>query len=241
MSYLFLLVLLIGNYGNDQSNKNTAYSEYKKNSAFQPTALSHIVAANPAQKNSEQNETAPSRNSPPLSRYELISLLLTAAYVGVSIAMWRAIKYQVKMSHRPQLAAISTGEPVAELLDPKEPRIKIAVKNVGGTAAYDVRYSTWIELLNFPFVDFSPRADHVQHMEPAAIYPNHKPLVINIPIRAGFTPNERADILQNRRYVCIRVHVTYKDSFSWRRRHANFGFYMMAQGLGFLPKYNDGD
>ena len=41
-----------------------------------------------------------------------------------------------------------------------------------------------------------------------------------------------------RLYACIRIRIAYRDAFS-PGRYANFGFYVLHDGLGFLPKYND--
>jgi hypothetical protein len=166
-------------------------------------------------------------------------VIINAAYVIAALLQWRAIKYQIRMSHRSQLAASPAG--VFELLNGDTPRVQIKLKNIGGTTAYDCRYETWEELLPFPFVDFSSRADHVVSMEPCALYPKHDALTINIPIRPGLDVMERNDILSLRRFVCIRISVTYKDAFHWRRRRASFAFYAQKDGLAFLPKYNDAD
>jgi hypothetical protein len=170
-------------------------------------------------------------------RIAIAAVTVNTIYVFVAILQLRAIKYQVRMSHRPQLAA--APEDVDDLFDGSAPRIKIRVNNVGATTAYDCRYETWIEVLPFPFTSFSDHADHVDVINPCALYPNHQPLIINIPIRAGLSDDERLDILNLRRFVCIRVSFTYKDVFRWRRRYANFGFYVENNGLAFLPKYND--
>jgi len=188
---------------------------------------------------SQQSDTE--RNSRP--NYALIvaiaAVVVNAIYVVVAGLQWRAIKYQVRMSHRAQLAAKPSGNPTEEIFS-DTPRVHVMVTNVGGTTAYDCRYETWIELLPSPASDFSAGADHVIHPAACALYPNHVGLTINIPIRSGLEPHERQAILDLQRFVCIRVLFTYRDIFRrWRRRYANFGFYLERDGFGFMERYND--
>ncbi len=110
--------------------------------------------------------------------------------------------------------------------------------NRGATTAYDCIYESWIELLAFPFNDFTASADYFKAADRFALYPNHAPVVINIPIRKGLTGAQLSDLKQLRLYACIRIRIAYRDAFS-PGRYANFGFYVLHDGLGFLPKYND--
>jgi hypothetical protein len=140
----------------------------------------------------------------------------------------------------PQVAAKGSGNHVRDLADAAEPRVNVALVNLGTTTAYECTYETWIELLPFPFVDFTSAADYAAITEKFAMYPNHEPVVLNIPIRKGLTKEEREDMFHLRKFMCFRVRVVYRDVFSKTpERYADFGFYALKQGFGFLPKYND--
>jgi hypothetical protein len=106
------------------------------------------------------------------------------------------------------------------------------------TIAYEVQYESWIEVLPFPFKDFTSQADHQKGEEPVTLFPNHDSIIVNIPIRAGMTQQEMARVRTLDMYVCVRIRVEHKDFLSVKR-FVNFGFYVMGTGLGFLPKYND--
>jgi len=71
-----------------------------------------------------------------------------------------------------------------------------------------------------------------------ALSPREGNTIINIPFQKIFLRTEIDDIKSFRRYACFRVYIRYKDIFGdcWYR---NFGYYLMASGLGILPKYND--
>lgn len=141
-------------------------------------------------------------------------------------------------SQKPKIAAKPHGNPTNDLADRNCPRVQIEIYNRGQSAAYDLVYESWIELLPFPFVDFTPSADHHKASEGKVLNPNHTPITINIPKRKGITDQQLSDLKQLRLYACIRVRVEYRDAFS-TNRYAEFGYCVMANGLGFLPKYND--
>jgi hypothetical protein len=140
-------------------------------------------------------------------------------------------------SQRPHIAAKVHGNPVKTFVS-DIPRMEMELQNVGATPAYGLVYETWMELLYFPFVDFTSNADHHTSKEPSVIYPGRNPMILNIPLRAGVTPAQMNQVRNLALYVCIRIHVHYHDGY--RNEHdANFGLYLQPDGLGFLPKYND--
>src|ERR1700675_2942053 len=151
---------------------------------------------------------------------------ITAVYSLFSILTWLAIRRQANVaarnaeafmfSHRAQLAAAPHDDPARDLAS-AEPRVRISIENVGATTAYDLTYESWIELLSFPFEDFTGGADHFASLNPCAIYPKHQGMTVNVPIRAGLTQAEREDMLHNRRFICIRVLVNYTDVFGKTR------------------------
>jgi hypothetical protein len=138
----------------------------------------------------------------------------------------------------PRIAVSAHGNPINDLSDRKAPRVKIELVNKGLSPAYDFSWETWIELLSFPFEDFTDAAEHHKSTERSVIYPNNDPLTINIPITKGITEQELSDLRALRVYACIRIRVEYRDAFS-PVKVANFGFSVLKEGFGFLAKYND--
>ena len=138
---------------------------------------------------------------------------------------------------RAQLAADAHGNPVKDLLS-DTPRVLLQLVNRGLTPAYSVCYETWLEILPFPFVDFTPNAEYFKTANAMTLYASHAPIIINIPFTKGLTEVERDDIRKLRQYVCIRLRAEYRDA-RISGRYADFGFWVEPDGLGFLPKYND--
>jgi len=244
---LLLILVVFGNqtseipyqkkFACDKGHKIENYSSDLKHTAL---AFAQTISGGNGNNKGDNQQPDPKDQEQKYMLWAAIAVAaINAVYVGVAILQWRAIKYQVRMSHRAQVAASPSGDPVTNLLHDADPHIHIDLTNVGHTTAYDCRYETWIELLPFPFTEFSTLADHVISEEPCVLYPNHKSMTINIPIRSGLTAEDRRDILDYRRHICLRVLVRYKDVFSWRKRWASFAFYVEPQGFAFLPKYND--
>ncbi len=170
-----------------------------------------------------------------------IALFLVGA-IGtiVAIRTLRAIERQTHAlieSQRPKISATAHGNPTATLADRYARRVEIGLRNNGMTPAYDFVYESWIEILPFPFGDFTPLASHYKETNPMVLYPDTQPLVINIPIQTAVTEEEMQAVRKLRLHVCIRLYVTYRDAFG--PRTSNFGYYVQPNGLGFLPKYND--
>jgi hypothetical protein len=136
-----------------------------------------------------------------------------------------------------QIAAAAHGNPTKDLLSDTS-RVQLELTNKGMTTAYDCIYESWIELLPSPSGDFTSNAEYFKNAEKIALYPNHIPLTINVPLMRALTEAECSGLKSLRLYACIRVRVEYRDARALER-YANFGFYVMAEGLGFLPKYND--
>jgi hypothetical protein len=167
----------------------------------------------------------------------LATIVLAIFAVVQAQATKRSVEVLVE-GQRPRLAVEPHGLPTKDLADRLAPRVQLSLANRGLTTAYDCLYESWIELLPFPFNDFSPSADHFKATDRLAIYPNHSAVILNIPISQGLTDGQLSDLKQMRCYACIRIRVTYRDAFN-TNRYANFGLYVLHNGLGFLPKYND--
>jgi hypothetical protein len=142
-------------------------------------------------------------------------------------------------AQRPQIAMEAHGNPIQDLLS-DDSRVQIEVVNRGAIAAHDCHYESWIELLPFPFKDFTLSADYFKSTEPFSLYLRHQPVIVNIPFTKGLTEEEKNDAKRLLRFVCLRIRLTYKDPFNRDgKAAADFGFYVMRDGLGFLSKYND--
>jgi hypothetical protein len=186
----------------------------------------------------------------------MITAAATVVYAFITLLLWLQTKKSADAAtksaeaaklnaevlmegHRPQIAATAHDSPIQDLSDRKTPRVQIALTNQGIVPAYDLTYESWIELLPLPFNDFTPSADYFKSTDKITLYPKYKPLIVNIPIRAGLTDAQLSDLRHLRRYACIRIRVAYRDVLSAKSRYANFGFYVLLDGLGFLHKYND--
>lgn len=139
-------------------------------------------------------------------------------------------------SQRPHISAEAHGNPARTFI--QDNRVELELHNVGATPAYGVLYETWIELLRLPFVDFTPGADHYAHKESTVLYPRRGPMILNIPLRTGVTPEQMNEVRHLTLHICFRIHVHYRDGYK-NEQDANFGFWLQPDGLGFLPKYND--
>jgi len=169
-------------------------------------------------------------------------LLVVIGGAGASLALrtLRAIERQTDAlveSQRPKLVAIGHGDPTKTLGDRSARRVEIELENKGLTVAHDLLYETWIEILSFPFDDFTPNATHFRSPDPVVLYPDATPLVINIPLQVGVAQEQIEAVVNLRLYVCIRLFVTFRDAFGQRR--SNFGYYVQKAGFGILPQYND--
>jgi hypothetical protein len=200
---------------------------------------------------------AETETKPFMSHGEWVISVITFAYVLVSILTLLVIKRQADIAERqvrssdqqfkvflesqkPQIVAEADSNPTQTLADRIAPRVQIAVFNKGLTPAYDYIYESWIEVLPEPFQDFSEAVDYFKSENPSVIYPGQKPHVLNVPIRKGITEQELANLRQLRVRACVRIRVEYRDAFSPEKRwYVNFGFAVLPNGLGFLPKYND--
>ncbi|MBI2815820.1 MAG: hypothetical protein HYX72_02655 [Acidobacteria bacterium] len=189
-----------------------------------------------------------------MSSYEKWNLIITGIGVVVGVGVLLIYFFQLRAmikaanaallnaqalieSQRPQIAA-HLHRNATQTLTEQTPRVEIALFNRGTTPANDVTYQSWIELLPLPFTDFTSSADHAICTEPMVLYPHHEPIIVNIPIRKGLTDQELTALKKLRVYACIRVRVEYGEQFGPSKRYAEFGFYVRADGFGYLPKYN---
>ncbi len=127
------------------------------------------------------------------------------------------------------------GNPAADLMS-DTPRVQLELTNKGMTAAYDVAYETWIEILPRPFGDFTINAIYFKDINRLTLYPNARPIVINVPLGRELGELERAKIRHWDLHTCVRIRMEYRDARQ-RERYAEFGFHVMHEGFGFLAKY----
>ncbi len=147
-------------------------------------------------------------------------------------------------SQGPQIIVTAHGNPTSDLLG--EPsRIEMKLENQGPTIARNLAYEWWIEVQPFDealaddFAGFTAAASHYNCDHRVTVYPKQKPIIINVPLGRSMSENERSEIRHLKKRVCIRVRVTYRNTFSSLRQYADFGYWPQKDGLGFLSKYND--
>src|SRR5258708_14178402 len=160
--------------------------------------------AQPIQSNQERTGKEPS-NIPKNDRallwagvaVNIVLALGTIVLAVFAVVQAQATKRSVEVlveGQRPRLAVEPHGLPTKDLTDRFAPRVQLSLANRGLTTAYDCLYESWIELLPFPFNDFTPSADHFKATDRLAIYPNHSAVILNIPIRQGLTDGQLSDL-----------------------------------------------
>jgi hypothetical protein len=152
-------------------------------------------------------------------------------------------------SQKAILVADAHGNPFQMLRIGQVPRVVLDLYNRGSTTAFHCFYETWMELVphqiangEFTFdainFEFSDAAYHYVSQSPLSVHPNHSAAQISTPVPGGLTPLQRSDIEKARLLVCLRLRVKFSDAF-YPIRYADFGFWVMHDGLGFLAKYQD--
>jgi hypothetical protein len=248
---LMVLAILLPAYGQEKSSqpsgRATNASELKQPaSKTQPLPSSTNVNVVNQQTSSQEEHRAKNNAQGYLSRLlapenlpNIALFLVGVVGIVVAIRTLRAIERQTHAlieSQRPKISATAHGNPRTTLADSSARRVEINLRNNGATPAYDLLYESWIEILPFPFGDFTPLASHYKETNLMVLYPDTQPLVINIPIQTTVTEEQMHAVRRLRLHVCVRLSVTYRDAFG--SRTANFGYYVQPNGLGFLPKYN---
>jgi len=159
----------------------------------------------------------------------------------VAIRTLKAIESQTRVlseSQRPRIVADAAHDPSKTFADQEARRVVLEVVNKGLMPATEYTYESWIEVLPDTSGDFTAAADHFKFEVTSVLYPD-SPQRVNIPLRGGVSEADFDEVRQLRKYVCVRLRVEYKDPFVPKRRcHANFGFYLLPGGLGFLDKHN---
>lgn len=167
-----------------------------------------------------------------------------ARAAGTSARAAKASTEVLIIGQKPQLSTTANSDPWKSCVYPPLGirHLEIALHNTGLTTAYDCSWESWLEVLEFPFVDFTSAAEHTEVSHNFSLSPNttaHS-MVINIPIKRQISEPELDGIRSARLKICVRLCVKYRDSFN-PRRYANFGYFVGPGGLGTLPKYNDSD
>jgi hypothetical protein len=140
-------------------------------------------------------------------------------------------------SQQPQIVVIAHEDPTQDLAS-DTPRVQMELTNRGPTTALGLFYEWWIEIMPFPFIDFTDNADYYRSPELISVYPGQPPMVLNMPLSRGLTAAQLLELKRAEKFACIRVKATYRDGFSKKLQWVSFGYYIQADGLGFLEKYN---
>jgi hypothetical protein len=242
------LAVIIPIYGQDkrpQPDSNKGQSKQKpRETAPQASASSPTVQQTPHEENKDNSKAADSyfiRLFAPENLPNIGLFLAGVAGIWVAIRTLKAIETQTGVlteGQRPRIVATAHGDPRKTLADEHARRVVLEVVNKGSMPATNYGYESWIEVLPFPFEDFTVAADHFKSDTPSVLYPD-TPQLINIPIRGGIRPEDWAEVRRLLKHVCVRLYVEYADPFIPNRRcYANFGFHILPNGLGFLEKYN---
>ena len=141
-------------------------------------------------------------------------------------------------AQRPQIIVTAHDNPPHDLLS-DSPRVQMELTNRGPTTALGLTYETWVEVLPFPFLDFTANVDYHKSAEPISVYPGQSPVILNIPLRRGLMDVECEELRRLKKFACIRVKATYRDGLSKKHQWVSFGYWVQSDGLGFLDKYND--
>jgi hypothetical protein len=243
-----IIVTVHGQEKGSQPNAHQGRTKEPKQKAPQPPASPPTVNVINEQAPTEQQNRAKGNAESYFSRLfapeNLPNIgLFVAGIVGIFVAIrtLKAIESQTRVlveGQRPRIVATPHGDPSKTLADPHARRVELEVINKSSMPATDYRYESWIEVLPFPFEDFTVAADHFKSDKPWVLYPD-TPQIVNIPIRGGITPEDFIEVKRLRKRVCVRLYVEYADPFIANRRcYTNFGFYILPRGLGFLEKYN---
>jgi hypothetical protein len=236
-------------FGNKQNPKyqQAANRHYSK---IEPSVIAFAIWEKPEQ---EPNPCCNSRQYDPYSDH-LYRWYLRATVVGVVIGIF-GLGFLIKQtnatkkaadaallnanilleSQRPKITAIGINT-LENIFQSDSPRINIGLSNKGMTTAYDCVYETWVELLPFPFEDFTSSAQYFKSEAAFALYPTQE-MAINTPLKKKPTQSDLVDISRSKKLLCIRIRVGYRDFKE--NRVSNFGYFIQYDGLGFLPKYND--
>jgi len=184
--------------------------------------------------------------------------LVFLGFPSLGIVLWQAIatansaRSMVKYTH----AFIESQRPII-VCDPHEhpfqdlasavPRMRLALSNHGSTTAFHCAHESWIEFIphetgeGFEFdrnFTFSASASHFTSENPFSLYPDHKPVIINIPAGKDLSEAEKLAIRRGKLLVCVRLRLTFSDTFN-PKRFSDFGFWVMYEGMGYLAKYQD--
>jgi hypothetical protein len=235
-------------YGQEKRPQSPSHEERTKEpKQAAPQAPSTVSVINQQASNEEQNR-AKSHTESYLSRLVApenlpsIGLLLAGIWgICVAIRTLKAIESQTHIlseSQRPRIVADPADDPSKTFADQEARRVVLKVVNKGLMPATEYTYESWIEVLPDTSGDFTDAADHFKCEVISVLYPD-TPQRVNIPLRSGVSEADFYEVRKLRKYVCVRLYVQYKDPFVPQRRcYANFGFYLLPNGLGFLDKHN---
>ncbi|HXQ26870.1 MAG TPA: hypothetical protein VN822_10715 [Candidatus Acidoferrales bacterium] len=242
---LILAIFVLPVYGQEKGTKTTKQTQAADDIGQRPPAPPFVVVN---QQTTNQNEGRASNHPDSylkrlFSPENLPSIGLLLAGIGgifVAIHTLKAIRRQTNAlveGQRPIIFAKCHGDAAKTFADRDARRIELALENRGQHRARDLVYETWIEILPFPFTDFTAAATHFKCIDPITLYPGDVGFTVNVPIQRQVTDEEWAAIRSLELHVCVRIRVSYKDAFG--QTIADFGYYVTPRGMAYLPKYNN--
>ena len=139
--------------------------------------------------------------------------------------------------------------PIADMV--ANGRMRLDLVNRGQTQAFHCLQEVWIEFVpraadtDFSVMDsfeFTENAIRSTPPHQFSLYPNHTPLVINVPAGRALSESDKIAMRNARLLICVRLLVRYRDEFlpsNAPDRFSDFGFWVMYEGLGNLSRYQD--
>jgi hypothetical protein len=119
---------------------------------------------------------------------------------------------------------------------------RATINNIGNTPAYKATIDSWMELVSPPFAEFPANSTACSMGEPRTIYPNPAGQwqVIGVRTDHPMSPFEYGQFQIGQLQLWVRVRVTYRDVFRFRRsRFAEFGWFYSNAGIGVLAQFQD--
>src|ERR1700688_596684 len=256
LALAFVSSMVTGQEANPHSDAHKRNSTAKSADAPDTAGRTIIVVNQPAPQGQENSHPAKSpsylrrlfsaENLPNIAL--VIAAAITALYVArqaretakATSAVERNTRAFIE-GQRPIISCNPHGHPLQDLTG-TVPRMRLALSNHGPASAFHCRHESWIEYIphevgeGFAFdrtFTFSDAASHFVSDNPFSLYPDHDPVIINIPAGRDLSYAEKLAIQRGQLLVCVRLLLTFDDAFH-PNRFSDFGFWVMYEGMGSL-------